>query len=140
MKVPFIILHSLVLTAGNIVSIIVAFGFYSLLKQFYPPINQILVQAPVAAVLTVAGFTLWISLVTRYSPRFRLENSFKLEYNLERGAVFMLALLWTPVLFIPLHFFTQGYRTSIDNILAIWLFQVPVNLLALWFSRIRRTA
>lgn len=35
------------------------------------------------------------------------------------------------LIFVPLHYVSQGYLTSIGNILGIWFFQVPVNLLAI---------
>jgi hypothetical protein len=44
---------------------------------------------------------------------------------------YLLALLWTPLIFVPLHSVTQGYLTSFSNIIATWLFQLPTNALAL---------
>lgn len=134
MKAVSIILHSQLLTFGNILSIIVAYGFYFLLRELFPSSSQIIFQAPVAALLSIAGFNIWLSVSGRISPQSRLENI------VDRTAVFILALIWTPAIFIPLHFLTQGYRTSFDNILSIWLFQLPVNLLALWISQARPAA
>jgi hypothetical protein len=41
------------------------------------------------------------------------------------------SLLWNPVIFVPFHFLTQGYLTSVGNLVALLLFQLPVNLLAI---------
>ncbi|MBI4788510.1 MAG: hypothetical protein HY782_15875 [Chloroflexi bacterium] len=49
-------------------------------------------------------------------------------------AVFCASLIWTPIIFTPLHLFTQGYFTAIGNIVATWLSQIPVNLVAIAVS------
>lgn len=45
------------------------------------------------------------------------------------------ALLCAPVVFIPMHYVTQGYLTAASNIVAIWIFQAPVNIVAAIVAR-----
>lgn len=123
-KILRICLHSLVLALINLVSVIVAFVVYYLLRQVSPGIDQILVQAPLALLLSVTAFTLWVLFVLRFS------RGLAPHALTEWAGVFLGALLWTPAIFIPLHYLTQGYMTSFDNITVTWLFQIPVNLLA----------
>lgn len=115
--------HGGVLTAVNIVSILVAFGVYYFLR----PINQVLVQAPLAALFSLIGFAAWIWLSARL-PVLRVQG------RRDWIGIYAAALLWTPLLFMPLHFATQGYVSSFDNVLALWAFQAPVNLLAVIFA------
>ena len=118
-------LHSLVLAVVDIGFIIVAYSIYYILK----PINQIAVQAPVAAILCIFGFAAW-SLVIR-----RFFKSLALQETSEFAWTYVGSLLWIPMIFVPLHYITQGYLTSFGNILGIWLFQLPVNLLAILAAR-----
>ena len=38
------------------------------------------------------------------------------------------SLAWTSIIFVPFHYFTQGYLTGAANMVAMLLFQLPVNL------------
>ncbi len=122
MKLIYPGLHGLVLTIINITGVLVGFGAYHLLK----PANQIAIQVPVAATVCIIGFVSW----NAFSQRLPFKGLAK-----PRGGellwVYLAALLWNPVLFVPLHYLTQGYLTSFGNILGLWLFQIPVNLLAI---------
>jgi len=51
---------------------------------------------------------------------------------MELGACFVVSLLWAPLVFVPLHYFTQGYLTSIGNLLTLAVYQFPVNAIALY--------
>jgi hypothetical protein len=49
---------------------------------------------------------------------------------------YLTAFVWFFVIFVPLHYLTQGHLTRIENIQAGWFFQAVVNMLALfsiWF-------
>jgi len=124
-----LLLHSFVLALANIIFIIAGFGIYHLLK----PTNQIAVQAPSAALMCIIAFLLWSLLVRRFCGQdllFQDKNEF--------AWAFLMALLWSPVIFVPFHYIARGYLTSFGNMLAIWLFQIPTNFLALvvvktWF-------
>ena len=122
MKSLRVFLHGFVLTLINIGAILVGFGIYHLLK----PVSQIAVQAPSAAILCIIAFLLWGLLVRRLSA-----GNLSLRGRGEFARTFLLALLWSPVIFVPLHYIGRGYLTSFGNIRAMWLFQIPTNLLAL---------
>ena len=122
MKIFRILLHSLVLAIVNLGSIIVGFYIYYILK----PANQIAVQVPFAMIFSIIAFLLWSVLVRRLP----IEH-LSLQGRNEFGWTFLFALVWSPVIFVPLHFITQGYLTSFGNILGAWFFQIPTNLLAI---------
>ena len=115
-------IHGSALALANIASILAGFGVYYLLR----PVNQIAVQAPVAAILSLVAFAVW-SLVF-WQPRF---SRIALQGRAEWAGMYFAAFLWSALIFIPLHYSTQGYLTSLGNIVAIWLFQCPVNVLAI---------
>lgn len=114
--------HSLVLAITNLGAILVGFGVYHLLK----PVNQVAVQVPVAAMVCIIGFLSWRFFIQRLSFK-----GFAQPSGGELVGVYLAALLWSPLIFVPLHYISQGYLTSVGNILGIWLFQIPVNLLVL---------
>lgn len=122
MKIHRILLHSFVLALANIVFILVGFGIYSLFR----PVNQVVFQASSAAILCIIAFLLW-SLVVRS----RSGGYLSLRSRGEFRWTFVLALVWSVIIFVPLHYIGRGYVTSFDNILGTWLFQVPTNFLAL---------
>lgn len=122
MKTFRLLLHSFVLALTNIACIIVGFGIY----QLFRPVNQIAIQAPSAAFICIVVFSLWSWSVQRLAGQ-----SLSLRGKEELAGTFVLALLWSPTIFIPLHYIGRGYLTSFANIWATWLFQVPTNILAL---------
>ena len=127
---PFrVYLHSVVLTMMDLGTIILAFGLYSMLRSIVTA-NQRVVQGSIAALLCILIYALLSLSVTRLPIK-----TLSLQGNSEMIWAYFAAFLWVPVIFIPLHYFTQGYITSFGNIIAIWLFQIPVNLLALLISR-----
>lgn len=118
-----IIFHAFVLTMINIIAILVAFGVYKMVNNVIS-VNQRTLQTPLAMVFSVVAFVIWVFVTYRYFKWLRLVGSG------EFMAVFFVALLWNPVLFIVLHYITQGYLTSFANILLLWIFQIPVNLVS----------
>ena len=56
-------LHSFVLTITDLGSIILAFGFYSLLRSIMS-VNQRVVQGSIAAIFCIIIFSLWSLVVT----------------------------------------------------------------------------
>jgi len=117
-----LLVHSFILALVNIACIIVGFGIY----QLFRPANQIAIQAPSAALLCIVIFLLWSWSVRRLTGQI-----LSLQGKGELAGTFLLALLWSPTIFIPLHYIGRGYLTSFANIWATWLFQVPTNILAL---------
>ena len=122
MKTLRLLLHSFVLALANIACIIVGFGIY----QLFRPTNQIAIQAPSAAFLCIVVFSLWSWSVWRLTGQI-----LSLQGKGEFVGTFLLTLLWSPTIFIPLHYIGRGYLTSFANIWATWLFQVPTNILVL---------
>jgi hypothetical protein len=123
MKTLRLLLHSFILTLVNIFTILIASGIYHLIGSG----PQIVIQAPIAALLTVVAFLIWSQIIRRLFP-----EKLTLQEKSELLGTFFLALLWTPTLFVHLHYIGRGYVTSLANIWALWLFQLPVNLVALF--------
>lgn len=122
MRITQLSLHSLALAVINITSVLVGFGAYHLLR----PVSQIAIQASVATMVCIIGFVSW----SVFSQRLPFKESARPSGS-DLVWVYLAAFLWIPLLFAPLHYITQGYLTSIGNILGLWLFQIPVNLLAI---------
>ena len=128
MKVFRIGLHSLVLTLTDIVAILFGFWMYKLIL-IQLPVNQIAVQAPIALVFCVLAFAVWSWLVRR------LVNRLALRGRDEYLWTYVAALLWSPAIFVPMHYLTQGYLTDIGNIIGLWVFQSLANIAALALVR-----
>ncbi len=120
MKVFNIILHSFILAVINIVSVVFGFGIYHFLMEY----NQLLVQIPIAVVFSVIVFTTWIVII-KYKNISKLFPEGWLRFLL----IFLLSLAWSPLIFMPLHYITQGYLTSFGNIYMNWIFQMPTNMI-----------
>jgi multisubunit Na+/H+ antiporter MnhG subunit len=126
MKILRILLHSFTLAIINICSILAGFGVYQLFKSY----NQIAIQTPFAALFSIIAFLLWSLIIQRFS----LEQ-LSLHGVKEFVLTFLFALIWSPAIFIPLHYLGRGYLTSFGNIAGLWLFQIPTNFLALLVVR-----
>jgi len=113
--------HSFVLMAANFVGIIVGFMVYCALR----PVDQIGVQLPIAILFSVLLFVAWV-LLLRNLPFPQL----CMQTNPEFVWTFVVSLLWLPVVFVPVHYVTQGYLTSAGNIISGLMFQIPVNAIA----------
>lgn len=116
-----LIINSLVLTLVNLGSILLGFATYYLSGSD----NQIAIQVVSACVFSILLFMLWHYLSFRFLKKVIIDDKVNLIL------VYFLSLVWTPIIFIPLHYITQEYLTSWDNINGIWMFQVPTNALLL---------
>ncbi|UCF04713.1 MAG: hypothetical protein JSV33_12415 [bacterium] len=125
MKRIRIAVNSFFLACSVIFSIIIGFGAYKLSEHA----NQLAVQVPVAGAVCIISFLVWTLVVTR-----SMWGGLSLRETHEYLWVFGAALLWSPVIFVPLHLITQGYLTSFGNILAMWLFQIPASAVTLFVS------
>jgi hypothetical protein len=123
MKTIRLLLHSFVLAIIDIAAVLLGFGVYSLLR----PIHQIAVQAPAAAIIAAATFLIWNLLIRNWRG-----SKMALQGTAEFVGTWPLTLLWSPILFVPLHYLGRGYLTSWANIWNLWLFQMPTNTFALW--------
>lgn len=97
--------------------------------------NQAWLQLPIAIVLSIGLFSAWLLLLRVWGWR-RLQP----VGSTELGSCLALSILWAPLVFVPLHYFTQGYLTSIGNLVVLALYQLPVNALALFVPRILRNS
>jgi len=118
-KIIKIISHSLLLTFLNLGSIIFGFTIYHFLK----PINQLIIQAPVASLSSIILFILWIICIRRFNIKTLIIDRWA-----ELFWIFSISFIWIPAIFVPIHYITQGYLTSFSNILWVWVYQTPTNL------------
>ena len=125
------ILHGFALAVITIVAIAIGFAVYKMVGLR----NQIAVQVLVSGVVCVFAFALWGFAIDRVS-----DGKLSIGGMRELGVAYASAFVWLPVLFVPLHYVTQGYLTSFGNVLATWLFQLPFNLLALMVANGRLLA
>jgi hypothetical protein len=121
MKVLQILLHGFVLFVTNFIGIFAGLIVY----HFVRPANQIAVQLPIAAIISIMLFLAWVLLIRRI----HIMRSLVLCDVLGIFGVFIASLVWAPMIFVPLHYFTQGYLTEAGNLAAILLFQLPVNFI-----------
>ena len=128
MKIIRIGLHSLVLTMTDIVAILFGFWMYKLV-QIQWPLDQIAVQAPTALIFCMLAFAAWSWLVRR------LVNLLALRGRDEYLWTYLTALLWSPAIFVPVHYVSQGYLTGMGNIIGLWAFQSLANVAALALAR-----
>jgi membrane protease YdiL (CAAX protease family) len=119
MRVFKVILHSFILAIVNVASIVFGFGVYHYFIQY----NQLAIQVPIAVVFSVIIFTSWI-VILKYKNITKLFPQGWLEFLL----ILIFSFAWLPVIFVPLHYITQGYLTSFGNIYMMWLFQIPANI------------
>ncbi|MHB9031076.1 MAG: hypothetical protein ACYC9O_20095, partial [Candidatus Latescibacterota bacterium] len=89
-------------------------------------VNQLAVQTPAAALISVAIIVFWMRFLMRYLPDWALQE--RREYAL----AYLAAFFWNPLIFTSIHYVTEGYLTSLGNILALAVFQLPVNFIALF--------
>jgi hypothetical protein len=112
------ILHAAVLNATNGCGF--ALGILAVMRghgQDQPPF-RVLIWTVVSLML----FLLWSKLVQARGPR-----GIRLRDRRDWLWVYLLAPVWWIVLFVPLHYFTQGYLTSFGNIAVGLAVQLPIN-------------
>jgi hypothetical protein len=124
MKMIRVGLHSLVLAVADIAGIA---GGAMAAFRILGVANQVALQLPIAVLLSVGCFWAWI-----YSLQVLRLRKLQFVSTGELGTSFVLSFLWAPLVFVPLHYFTQGYLTSIGNLVALAFYQLPVNGLALF--------
>ncbi|NJN93459.1 MAG: hypothetical protein HC875_04885 [Anaerolineales bacterium] len=138
-QVTKIALLSFTLTVINIAAILSGYAVYYALR----PVNQLLIQIPVALGTSVAALVALL-LVIKHIPLRKLSRSATGQGQLMKllpdsagdyAWIFVGAMLWVPLIFLPLHFTTQGYVSSAGNIVGIWLFQLAANGIGLPVGR-----
>ncbi len=111
-------LQSFVLAVINTFAIIIGYWCHSWLIT----INPIAAQIPVSTLLSIGMFVAWGTLFDSQPLK-----PFGIQKNSDFFRVFRLSLAWGPVIFIPLHYFTQKHLLSFGSLLALWIFQTIVN-------------
>ena len=117
-----ILLHGFFLVSVNLFSIMTAF----VIIQFFSSVPDKILQASIALLINLGV----------YLVVFKLMNGVQKEImkidNFSMFAILMLiSLALLTSVFYPLHFLTQGYWSSVNNLLAIWPYQLIVNGLCL---------
>jgi hypothetical protein len=131
MKAIRVIVHSLVLVLADLGGI--ALGAVAAFKILGTP-NQIWLQLPIAAVLTLVLVCFWLLTLRLFRWR-----AMRLGSGKEKIVCFAVSLLWGPLVFVPLHYFTQGYLTSFGNLVAFAIYQLPMNVFALGVASLLRS-
>ena len=123
-----ILAHGLVLTLANLGGVVLGFVmFYRILVH-----ERIPLQLGVAVGFTVLAFLAWSYLAGRLAPHLRLAGRDEFAW------VYVVAPIWTVVVFVPVHYVFTGYITSPANIVMVCAFQLPTNALALWVAAAQR--
>ena len=117
-----ILLHGFFLISANLFSIITAFAII----QFVSTDTDKIIQSFIALIINV-GIYIFV---------FRLMNGIQEEImKIDDFSMFAIILLVSlallPAIFYPMHYLTQGYWSSFDNLLATWPYQIVVNGLCL---------
>lgn len=124
MRIGCIAWHGLVLTLADLAGVVVgSVVAYRLSGQA----DQIWIQLPVALVITIGLVIGWLLALRR--SRFR---RFLPASPAELGASVAASLGWGVGLFLPLHFVTQGYVTAVGNLVALAVYQLLVNTVAMF--------
>lgn len=122
MKVVRVALHGFVLFAANMAALVAGI----LMFQAIGGSAQLAVQVPIAVLGTV-GFYLGWQVLFRNLPVAALA----LRDRSEHALAGLCSLVWAPIVVVPLHYFTQGYLTAAGNLVALGIFQILVNPLAI---------
>ena len=110
--------HSIVLSSLNLLGVWVGFLVFSV----FEPADQRGIQSVVALIVTLGGYLTW----SRFARRWR-GRGLGLHGWTDGRWVFGLAFGWAAVVFVPLHYVTQGYLTSFGNIAALGALQAVTN-------------
>ena len=95
-------------------------GFYA--YYFSGSGNQLMIQIPLAAVMSIAGVMVWLLYFSRWH---------NLELETDAIYVFLLNFPCTAVLFTGLHYLFTGYLTAFSNITGLGMFAFIANVPAL---------
>jgi hypothetical protein len=115
MKIRHLFLHALLLGILNLVAVAIAFFLWKLVGG-----PQRSTQGILAIAITFAGFWLWM--------KFVISRGITIAQDNWQALGFWLVSCLVPIaIFVPLHYFTQGYLTSWGNIEALALLFFPVN-------------
>ena len=117
-----ILLHGFFLISANLFSIMAAFAIIQVVSagpdKFF--------QASIALIINVGVYLVVYMLMSGIQKEIMKIDNFSML-----GVILLISLALLPAIFYPLHYLTQGYWSSFDNLLATWPFQLIVNGLCL---------
>ncbi|MBW1697661.1 MAG: hypothetical protein JRH18_12480 [Deltaproteobacteria bacterium] len=122
MKFFRIATNGFVLCAANLMAITVGFSA----SHFFKPANQLAAQLSIAAILSFILFLIW-----GFFLRIPLFRFIALQSYRDHAWVFIASLAWGPVALFSIRFVIRGYVPGMGNVMTLFLFQLPVNLLVL---------
>jgi FtsH-binding integral membrane protein len=120
------VLYGAILTAADLVGIGVG-GV--LAHRLTGSANQVWLQLPIAFVVTIGSFFVWMLMI-----RIRRLAVLQPRNPEELARSLFASIAWGVVVFVPVHYLTQGYVTSLGNIVALAIYQLLVNTVALFGS------
>lgn len=117
-----ILLHGFFLVSANLFSIMLAFV---IIQSFLEEPDKI-IQSSIALIINLLVYLVVFKLMNGVQKELmRIDN-----YSMF-AIILLISLALLPSVFYPLHFLTQGYWSSVDNLLAMWPYQIIVNGLCL---------
>ena len=115
------ILTGFILALINIISVLGGFLVYYL--------TQAKTQRPIQ-IVSACTFSILIFIFRGFLFR-KILNKKTLKNSKDYVVAYVTSLIFSPIIFIPLHYFSEGYLTSLQNIYAMLMFQIPTNILVL---------
>lgn len=117
-----ILLHGFFLISTNLFSVMIAFVIVrvALLNE------EKIVQSSLALVINIGIYWLVYKVMSRIQDDFMRIDNFSMF-----AIILLVSLALLPAIFYPMHYLTQGYWSSFDNLLVTWPFQLIVNGLCL---------
>jgi hypothetical protein len=115
------LINGIVLALLNILSILFGYWAYYISNGK----NQLAVQLISACTFNIFTFILW-----KFICRFQLQKV-RLKTKKHFVLAWVFSIIFSPFLFTFLYFVTKEYPTSFQNILSIWMYQIPTNILLL---------
>jgi len=113
-----ILLHGFFLVSTNLFSVMAAFVAVKILS--IPPDR--LVQSAIALVINVIIYIVVFKVMAGIQKELMSLDNFSMMIT-----VLLISLALLPAVFYPLHYLTQDYWSSFENLLATWPYQLIVN-------------
>lgn len=117
-----ILLHSFFLISANLFSVMVAF----VVVQVAVIDEEKIIQSSLALVINIGVY--WLVYKIMHGIQ---EDVMKIDDFSMFAIILLISLALLPTIFYPMHYLTQGYWSSFDNLLTTWPFQLIVNGLCL---------
>lgn len=115
------ILTGFILALINVISVLGGYLVYYL--------TQAKTQRPIQ-IVSACTFSILIFIFWGFLFR-KILNKKTLKNTKDYVVTYVTSLIFSPVIFVPLHYFSEGYLTSLQNIYAMLMFQIPTNILVL---------